>query len=409
MRALPFPLASSRPPSLAALGLVVMCAPIATDAYLVALPSLGRDLHAAPAAAQLTLTVFLVAFAAGQLFGGAAGDRAGRRPMLLAGLALFVVASAGTAVTPTLAVLLAARSIQGLAVGTAAANARAAVADRWTGVARTELLAVVFALLLAGPVFAPLAGGLLLNTLHWRGVMAISAVLGTAALIATLLRVPETRRSDSESRASGPLLALRSGSLRQQLAVGAVAAAANFVYVGASPFILRAELGLSAATYGLAMGVNGFAMVAAALLARRTAHALPLPRMQRSGLLAAAASCTALALAALLAHPPVLVVEALLVLFLAGSGFASVATGALVQAAAPRSPGAAAGLSGALTFMVGALAIPAVGLIGTTLAITALAMTIATVAAVALGLQPHRCAGTLPPRPTNTDPQPEPS
>src|SRR5699024_9524383 len=101
-------------PLLFVLALLASVAPFGSDLYLAAFPDMRADLAGSETAIQLTLTMFLLGMAAGQLVFGPLSDRVGRRRPLLVGTALFVLASIGAAVAPTLGVLLAARLLQGL-------------------------------------------------------------------------------------------------------------------------------------------------------------------------------------------------------------------------------------------------------------------------------------------------------
>lgn len=96
-------------PSLAivVLALLLSIQPVTTDLYLPALPALTRDLGASVATGQLTLSALLLAFGCSQLVWGPLSDRFGRRPVLLAGLCIYTLASVGSALAPSMALLIA--------------------------------------------------------------------------------------------------------------------------------------------------------------------------------------------------------------------------------------------------------------------------------------------------------------
>ena len=111
------------------LALLLGVQPITTDLYLPALPGLTQELAASMAQAQLTLTALLLAFGVSQLFWGPLSDRFGRRPILLWGMSAYVVASIGSAFSPTIDMLIVWRTLQGVAMGAAVMCARAIVRD----------------------------------------------------------------------------------------------------------------------------------------------------------------------------------------------------------------------------------------------------------------------------------------
>ena len=111
------------------LALLLGLQPVTTDLYLPALPRLTQELGAAMSQAQLTLTALLLAFGVSQLIWGPLSDRFGRRPILLLGMAAYVVASIGSALSPTIEALVVWRTLQGAAMGAAVMCARAIVRD----------------------------------------------------------------------------------------------------------------------------------------------------------------------------------------------------------------------------------------------------------------------------------------
>ena len=114
---------------LATIVLITAIAPLATDMYVPAFPLVGRDLGASAAQVQLTLTTFFAGMALGQLAGGPVSDRVGRRRPLLVSLAVLAAASVLCAFSPTIAVMMAARLVQGFSGGWAMVIARSIVLD----------------------------------------------------------------------------------------------------------------------------------------------------------------------------------------------------------------------------------------------------------------------------------------
>src|SRR3954447_21168360 len=109
--------------------LLTMIAPLATDMYVPGFPAVGHDMHASATGVQLTLTTYFVGMALGQLAGGPVSDQRGRRRPLLAALIVMLVASTLCAASPTIAVLMLARFVQGFSGGWAMVIGRSIVID----------------------------------------------------------------------------------------------------------------------------------------------------------------------------------------------------------------------------------------------------------------------------------------
>lgn len=150
-------------PWLVSLVVVTGVGPLATDTYLAAMPAMAGSLRTSNAAIQLSITVFIVGVAVGQLTAGPVSDARGRRRLLLVGTTLFTVATVLTAVAWNAPVLLAARTVQGLAAGVGVAIGRAVVTDVWSGAKAAQRFGTLTAITLLGPVLAPGVGGLILG------------------------------------------------------------------------------------------------------------------------------------------------------------------------------------------------------------------------------------------------------
>ncbi|MFL5156950.1 MAG: MFS transporter, partial [Microvirga sp.] len=115
------------------LALLTALGPLSTVMYLPSLPAIARDLKATTAQTQLTLSAFLLGFAVGQFVYGPISDKVGRRPVLLAGLALFLLASVACTVAASVEMLTAARFVQALGASGPIVLARAMVRDLYEG------------------------------------------------------------------------------------------------------------------------------------------------------------------------------------------------------------------------------------------------------------------------------------
>ena len=190
--ALPTPSRPSASLAIVVLALLLSIQPVTTDLYLPALPALTRDLGASVAAGQLTLSALLLAFGCSQLVWGPLSDRFGRRPVLLAGLGIYAAASVGSALAPSMALLVVWRVLQGAAMGAVVMCARAIVRDLYTPLAGARAMSkALTGLGIVACLCAPV-GGLLAQWLGWRAALLALTVYATATLALVALRMPET-------------------------------------------------------------------------------------------------------------------------------------------------------------------------------------------------------------------------
>lgn len=190
--------------------------------------------------AQLTLSVFLVAFAGAQLFTGSLSDRLGRKRVLVAGLAVFSLAGIACALAPTIEVLLVCRAIQGIGAAASPVVARAMVRDTQPAGHAARLLSTMLAALAIAPMIAPVLGGVLLDVLSWRAIFVALAACGITLLaLSTLLdetHPPDKRTSDGLIRGFREFFA--TPGTRLPMFVSCASFSGQFAYIGASPFIL---------------------------------------------------------------------------------------------------------------------------------------------------------------------------
>ena len=313
----PAPAAGSLPalvaprPSLAlaaaAMALLMGLQPVTTDLILPALPALAQDLQSPMAPVQLTMSALILAFGLAQLVWGPLADRHGRRPVLLAGLALYTLASLGAALAGSVMMVVLWRALQGAALAAAAVCARAMVRDLY----EPREGAMVMARALTGlgllAIASPLLGGLLVAGFGWRASLLSMALIGAAVGVFIALRLPETlRHRRPEATALGPLwrqlgLTLRHPGFRAWAALICCTYGGLYVFLAGSGFVLIDTLGLSPAKAGAVISTCSLAYISGTLLCRRW-----IPRLGLAASVGRAAWFTlaaALAMLALAANP----------------------------------------------------------------------------------------------------------
>jgi DHA1 family bicyclomycin/chloramphenicol resistance-like MFS transporter len=347
-------------PPLWLLVLVTFGGTLAMHMFVPALPMVARELHATPAAAQSTISLYILGLAFGQLLYGPLSDRFGRRPVLLAGLALYTAAGLLCLWAPTVQVLLGARLLQAVGGCAGLLLARAIVRDTCGTTETLQRLATLGLITLVGPGIAPLLGSAVVSMLGWRWICACFVLLGVLALAAVWLRLPETRPALRVSARRSSLLADARTLLRSRLFVacalgGSCATTAFYAFVAAAPFLFgeRLHRPLHEVGYYLIAPVAGLSIgnVLASRLAGRVQQAL----LMRHASALSLASATVLLVMLWMAQPPAWGVAVLMGFYAVGAGLCSPAVSTKAISVDPQLTGAAAGLFGFAQMAVGAL------------------------------------------------------
>ena len=352
------------------LGALVALGPLTIDMYLPALPEITNELLTTSATVQLTLTGTLLGLAIGQLTVGPLSDAMGRRRPLLAGAAVYVLASLACAVAPNVVLLGGLRVLQGFAAAAGMVVAIAIVRDLHTGRAAAILLSRLILVMGVAPVVAPTLGGWLLTFTSWRGVFVALALFGLVLIpvVAWGLRetLPVQRR-----QTSGVVGTLRNYRLllHDRVFVGLVLVAglsmsALLGYVAGSSFVFQQQFGLDQQQFGLVFGSGAIWLIAATqlnpLLLRRFE-----PRQLLLGAVVAGVASALLLLALAVSGVGGLLgvlVPMWMVLFAVGFALPNAPAVALSRHGA--FAGTAAALLGAGQFGMGAVISPVVGLLG---------------------------------------------
>jgi MFS transporter, DHA1 family, multidrug resistance protein len=390
-----------RPRLLLILALLGMAGPFSLDMYLPAFPAMTRDLDASATGIQLTLTAFLLGMGLGQLVFGALSDRYGRRPPLLIGSAVFVLASIAAMAAPVLEMLIAARLLQGLSAAAGVVIGRAIISDMVSGSAAARIFSIMMTLGSIAPVIAPVLGSLVTDAFGWRAVLGVLALLAALMLIGVISAVGETH--PEHMRQSGPMLAgLRSVLRVKQFVRYVVVLACCFgvlmVYISASPFVYQNIIGFSPVMYGAMFGVNAIGLILTGIISAKIALRVPPRRTLGVAIPVMLAMALTLLLLVTLKAPPLLFA---LPLFGAVSslGFIFGNTTSLALAEVRAVAGSGSAILGSAQFLLGALVSPLVGVAGETSALPlALVMTASALAALIALLCTGKQNGSLRPQ-----------
>ncbi|MET0266005.1 MAG: multidrug effflux MFS transporter [Duganella sp.] len=171
---------------------LTMVGALAIDTYLPSFPAIGVAFNASPIVVQQTLSMFLFCFAFMMLFYGTLSDSFGRRPVILVSLVLYIAASIGAALAPSIGVLLICRIVQGLAAGAGSVVGRAIVQDRFSGAEAQKIMAHIMMVFGLAPAIAPVLGGWLQVSFGWRSIFWFLAAFGVVMYIAVQRALPES-------------------------------------------------------------------------------------------------------------------------------------------------------------------------------------------------------------------------
>lgn len=374
---------------LVTLGALTAFAPMSTDLYLPAFPAIASSLNTNVTAIQVTLAASFLGLGVGQLLYGPLSDRFGRKRPLSAGLVLFVLASFGCAVAPSLGILTGMRLLQALGGCAGLVIARAIVRDCYSGsaMARTmSMMTMVFAL---APLLAPSLGAAIINVATWPWMFVALAAFGLTCL-ALVSALPETHPSSARVGA-GILGAFRSyrtvmksRSFVIPAAITGLGSMTLFAYIASSPAVLMGQYGFTPTQFALAFGGIAIAIVVGSQVNIRLSRRYSVRQLMTAFLSVQATATLALVLLAAFSAPVQLVIA---FLAMAVAGFSGTAANAVTEALRPfpALAGAASGALGVIQFGLGALVAAGLsGADGSAVVIMSVTMAVTSVAALIL-------------------------
>ncbi len=226
-----------------------MIGPFTIDTVFPGFEAMGRDFGAGSAAMQQVTSVYLISFAVMSVLHGPISDALGRKPVMLGGLAIYVLATIGCALSPSLPVLLACRALQGASAGAATIVSRAVIRDLYSGPEAHRLMSQVMMIFSIAPAIAPVAGGLLLAWGPWPVIFWAIAGYGVAIAVTTVVVLPETLPPEDRhplrlgSVIAGILEVGRHAAFARLALATTFVFAAQFVYIVSAPIMVVDLLG----------------------------------------------------------------------------------------------------------------------------------------------------------------------
>ncbi len=264
------------------LAALAMLGPFSIDIYLPAFHDIGTDLDVAPLAVQQTLSSYLFAYAFMMLWHGALSDALGRRPVVIAGLGVYALATLGCAIAGNIETLWLFRALQGMCAGSGLVVGRAIIRDRFQGPEAQRVMSQITLVFGIAPAIAPVLGGLLLNAFGWRSIFWVLLALVIALLTWSAKSLPETlplaQRQSLHPRKlwRNYVSVLRNRDFLLLATIPALNFAAFFLYIASAPSFLIDLLGVS--SYGFAwlfMPMIGGVMIGALVSGRAAGKLSP--------------------------------------------------------------------------------------------------------------------------------------
>ncbi len=350
------------------LALLTALGPLSMDMYLPSLPDIGRALDAPTAQVQLTIASYLFGFAVGQIVYGPVSDRFGRKPVLLAALALYGVASIGCALTASIGALTAMRFVQALGGAGSIVLARAVVRDLYSGTRAGRELSLMGSVTAFAPIVAPVIGGVLQTLFGWRSSFVLLVIFAAVSATAAARLLPETLRQ----RTAGPFsLAAISGLYRSvlrhrgflaNLGILTTTFVGLFAWVSGAPVVMQgSSYGLSPLSFGVTFAMAAAGYLVGTFIAARIVMRIGIDRTMGIGCVALAAGGLIMAAVVALKLANVIWFVGAMTVYLAGLGFALPASMAGALTPFPDRAGTASSLMGFIQQSAAAITAAAVG------------------------------------------------
>jgi MFS transporter, DHA1 family, multidrug resistance protein len=349
------------------LAMLTALGPLSMDMYLPSLPDIAHVLSAPVARTQLTISSYLIGFAAGQMIYGPLSDRYGRRPVLLAAVALYLASTLACAAAQSVDVLIAARALQGISGSGAIVLARAIVRDVYSGVQAARELSLMGSISATAPIVAPMIGGVLQAAFGWRANFICMSAGGLIALLVAARLLPETLSSANRAGSLSFFSMMRGyGAVARHrgfliyLGIITTTYAGLFAWVSGASVVLQGVYGLSAVTFGFTFALGAAGYMLGAMIATRLVVRLGLERTIGVGVVVIAAGGIAL-VAAVATGIPGLWLVAAMALYLAGVGLAMPQAMAGALTPFPDRAGTAASLMGLVQQALAAIIAAVIG------------------------------------------------
>lgn len=325
---------------------------LSTDIYLPAMPTMATDLHGN---VELTITGFLVGFTIAQLIWGPISDHLGRRKPLFIGMVLFIIGSAGCAMSTSITQIVFLRVFQALGACTGPMLARAMIRDLFARTRAAQMLSTLVLIMAIAPIAGPLIGGQIIRLSTWHAVFWLLALIG-ALMCVSLCWLPETLPEAKRVKASLTGAFRNYRSLLSNGRFMRYTLSLTFYYVGAyafitgSPFVYISYYHVDPQHYGWLFALNIVGVMAMSVVNRRLVQRHPLEQLLKYATMLAALAAVALALLVKLESGGIVAIITTIFLLFSMNGIIAATSTAAALDAVPNIAGSASALIGALQY-----------------------------------------------------------
>ena len=333
--------------------------PATLNILVPALPALIQRLASDTGTVQLTLSLYLLSLATAQLLLGPLSDRFGRRPVVLAGLALNVAASVAAIAASSIGALIGARIVQAVGASTGIVIGRAIIRDLYERDRAAAMIGLVTTAMVIAPMISPLIGGILDTAFGWEAIFLFIAALSTAVLLWAVFVLPETRPANG-AHAPGMLIQewralIGNAKFHGYVLCGALGSAPFFTFLGGGPHVVVTLMGRTSAEYGLWFVVTSLGYMTGNFTASRLSQRFGVDAMILAGIvfeLIGASLTTVLVATMPEAGPAIIFLPQLLISYGNGLLLPNAIAGAI--SVRPQAAGSASGMTGFAQMAVGA-------------------------------------------------------
>jgi DHA1 family bicyclomycin/chloramphenicol resistance-like MFS transporter len=344
---------------------VTALGPMAMQIFIPAIPAIQAGFAVPAGTAQLTFSLSTFAMAVATLGYGPVSDRFGRKPVIIAGLIVFIAGSLVCLAAPGIGWLILGRIVQAAGGAAGFVLARAIVRDLYGRDKSAEMIAYLTVAMVVVPMVSPAVGGFLTDQLGWRAIFVVGTLIGAGTLVAVIVRLTETARMapGSTGMLRGMRLLVAMPAFQGYALLGAFSMSLFFAFLAGAPFVVVQVLGRPATEYGLMFVLVSGAFMVGNLIAARVSARVGLDRMILIGaaLIVAGMVGEILAILTLGLGLLTLFLPMTVIAFAQGLAMPNIQAGAV--SVAPQLAGAASGLSGFLQMTMAAVFAQVVGVL----------------------------------------------
>ncbi|MFT6985269.1 MAG: DHA1 family bicyclomycin/chloramphenicol resistance-like MFS transporter, partial [Psychromonas sp.] len=210
--------------------------PFAIDSYLSAIPVIADDLNTQTSLVAVTVSIYILGLAMGQLLGGPLSDRWGRRPSTILGLLVFAIGSVLLANVQSIEMLWIWRIVQSIGGGIAVVNVPAIIRDNAIGKEAARLFSLIALIMMIAPAIAPTIGTVILHTLSWHWIFIMLSLVAVIVAIAAFRIMPDTKRAKKVKPSGGFLSVLKERRALGYLIAQGFGYAVMMTFIANAPF-----------------------------------------------------------------------------------------------------------------------------------------------------------------------------